>query len=325
MSTINKAEQYKQDMLKNARKQLSIANVLTYGLMGVGLFGLGLLNWAELSFDLEAITIAYLITYILQIFSYGSIIASQSTNQLHKLKKTSVELSEIRAYIDFILRYYRPEQLSNFVYKENLKTRRELYIKRYKEKLAKLEKKNNNFKKQTTWLDFVELKKKNKDAYTKPPNRYCLKKTQYLDKLADVDKYYKEEHIEFDELKNDDLILGLSNSGSQGIPRDSEGLALGGGIARATFIMGIGGLIISIIIINFTRAGLDGIIGAFLTVFFVLLSAFKGLMNGERVYENVTLRKLKFQQSKLHGYAMYEATENGYVIKDETYDTLEIK
>lgn len=317
---LTEAQKRKQEYLSNAKAQLTLTNFIIYTMMLFGLFGLGLLNWTEWKFDLGLLTVAYLVSFGIEVFSYGNMIVSMSTYQLQKRKKTSEELYEVEQYNKTVVDNVRTEHLDDYVFNDNMNEKKKAFLNKYKFLIAKLEKKNNNEETQRSWRDYqkdIKLALENKAELPEPPNKYCRLKEEYLDKINRVEELYENEHIEYDELSVDDLLIGIGKKGTKRIPRESEGGSLTFGVLRGLIVMSIGGLLTTILIINLRMDGLDAIVKTLLTIFFSFVTIFKGLLNGERVFEFVTLRKALFRKKHLHGYCMYEIKENKYVVVPE--------
>ena len=308
----------REEFLSLSKQQLKLSNLIIYLLLLVGLFGLGLLNWTDWTFDIELITMAYLIVFGIEVFSYANIIVSMSTNQLLKRKRTSKELYDIESFNGSVIDNYRPEQLSDYVYQDNMKEKRRVFLEKYRYLLSKLEKKYNDEETQRSWISY----KKEIDGLSEgkeepePPNRYCRLKKEYLYKINNADELYLDEHVEYDELEIDDLVIGIGKKGKARVPRETEGGTLTYGVLRGAIVMSIAGILTTIIVINFRSEGWDAIVKTLITSFLVLLSIFKGLVNGEGVYEKVTLKKARFRKKHLHGYCMYEIEKNKFVVLD---------
>ena len=320
--TISIAQKRKEEYLSNAKAQMTLGNFIIYSMMVIGLFGLGLLNWTDWTFDIRLITVAYLLSFGVEVFSYASIIVSMSTHQLEKRKKASENLYDIERFNNKVIENYRPEELGDYVYEDNMAEKRKMFLEKYKMLLNKLHRKYNKEETQRSWKqyqkDIKEAQEKEEDL-PEPPNRYCRLKEEYLYKINNVDKLYQEEHVPYDELHVDDLVIGIGKSNGKRVPRATEGSSLSLGVARGALVMAIGGILTTVLIVQFRTDGIDAIVKTFITVFFVFLSMFKGLMNGERVYEQVTLRKALFRKKHLHAYCMYEVNKHKFVVVDD-YD-----
>ena len=314
---IETVDKYRGEVIGTVKSHLSVVNIIIYVLMFAGLFGLGLLNWVDLSFDLDQIDMGYLIRLLLQVFSYGSIIASLSVYHLNKRKETSREVKDLERYNDWVIRNYRPDMLSEYVLNVNQKTKRELYLEKYKTLLSKLETKNNTYEKQNEWRSFKKKIEVSEDEVIDYPNEYCRLKYEYLDKISRVDELFEDEVIKFDKLTPNDLVVGITNNKRGYIPRRKESTDLNIGVASSATIMFIGSALFTASILNFSQGLVNGLVMTAITIFFVFISAIKGIFNGERVFTNTTLKKLKFIRFHLHGYAMYEATEHKYVLPDD--------
>ena len=314
---ISEATSKREQYLSMAQSQLRFSNIVIYFLLLVGLFGLGLLNWTDWSFDIELITVAYLIVFGIEIFSYANIIVSMSTNQLLKRKRTSETLYDIEKFNNDVIENYRPEQLSQYVYLDNMKEKRKVFLEKYRFLLSKLEKRYSSEENQREWMTYKKQLDNIKEGdEPSPPSRYCRLKKLYLYKLNNVDDVYKDEHVDYDELDIDDLVIGIGKKGKSRVPRETEGGSLTYGVLRGALVMSIAGILTTVIVINFRSEGWDAIVKTLITFFLVLLSVFKGFMNGERVYEQVTLKKSAFRKKHLHGYCMYEIEHNQFVVLD---------
>ncbi len=318
-----KAEDFPQkedNLTQIIKNQLRIQNILFLGLLAAGLFGLGLFNWADFEFRWDRLTPAYFSQTAINVLCYGAIISSLSTYQLDKRKLTSEVLAKVANYITWVLTYYRPLVLKKYIYGENLETRKEAYIDKYKRKFEKLERKYKKMKWEVSWLKYqkekVEALKDDAGALVEPPNKYCAKKERILERLDNVDKYLLVEYVKYPELKMKDLVSGIASRNTNKVPREREGIALSLGVMRGMVLMFVVSGLLTVLVWSYSGEQLDAIIKTIITIFLVFLCTIKGIVNGERVFNGVTLHKELFRRHHLHSYVMLEAGD-GHVLPKE--------
>ena len=311
-----KARELQDDVTSHIRANLRIVDIFVYLMLLFGLAGLGLMNWAELYWDLSRLSEAYFVSLGIQLFSYGAIIISRATHRLDRRKKLDEQLKKFNDYIDKILENYRPEKLDEYIYRFNLNERKETFVEKYQKKLEKLIKKNQKEAIVRSWHEYVRDKEKDPDV--QPPNKYCQLKGEYLDKLANWENYYLKESVNYEKISMNDLTVDVGKKKQRKVPRESEGGVMLLGVGRSLGFMGIGAALSNLIMVSLTESGIQALISTFITIFFVFMSALKGDMNGERTFEKTTLSKAKFRKHHLHAYAIEEATKNNFiVIEDE--------
>lgn len=316
------------EIIETIKGAFRLQNLIVFSLAFFGLAGLGLMNWADLSYDRDGIDPSFALHTLFQVFSYGSIIGAFSVHQLSKKKAVSKEYIEAVSYIGWASKFYRREYLDEMVYRYNMKNKREAYIEKHQGKLDKLLDKFDKVEYHRAWKLFKEAIKEEvpedfnfKHSLNNKQNKkffdYVLSRYRLEDKLKKVDEDYEDENIKYDKLYTDDLIVGISKSNKRQVPRGSEGQDVSFGVGRQMLIMFTLSISLSLIVISSHDNWIDATIKTLLTIFFVFLSAMKGVTNGERVFENTTLFKVLFRKNRLHEYVIYEASENSYVLPKE--------
>lgn len=324
------------------KSYFDLQSIFVYLMILIGSFGLGLMNWADLSFDFDNIDEAYWVHTMLQLFSFGSIISGVSLWKLQKLKDTSTRLKELTQFINEKLSYFRPHILKEYIDEDNYREKKDRFLEKYRNKLGKLEE-NAPMEATFVWKNYMELRKENPDLDIFTLNRkysfddiyepmverkprkqkkvkkeikeYVKQKEEYLTKLENPDDYVSNDSVYFDEIEYDDIVSGInSDNNKKRVPREKEGVVLSKGVSKGLFIMFIGSLISTSLFVSATYEGLDAIIKTLITVFFVLLSSIRGIVNAQNVFHNVTLPKQEFRKQHLHAYSLKEASEYGYYV-----------
>ena len=303
-------------------KYFTIKDIFIYIVIFSAVTFLGLMNWADFTFDWERLSFSYLAHSFTQTLAYGAIIASLSTKQLDKRKERDEEYLTLRKFNFKILEFYRPDKLKEYVDKTNLEMKRQAYLDKYRNLLNNLEiefsKKDNSFTYDKTWKAYIKDKQESEAPdEIKPPNEYCSRKEYFLNKIQNVDDEYEDDSVEYDRLSIDDLISGIKQSEKRRIPRMSETVYALKGVGQQLIMMLSGSLVIAGFFLNPTDGGIDAWVKTLFTVFLVALSVLKGMMNGDKVFFNLTLVKEAFRKHHLHSYSVYEAKQYKHIVGGE--------
>lgn len=303
-------------------KYFSLKDILIYIILASSIFSLGLMNWTEFTFDLSRLSWSYVAHSLTQIIAYGAIIGSFTSKQLDKRKINTKEYHKVKDYNYRVLEFYRPEKLKEYVNIVNLESKKLAYLDKYRDMLNKHEeeydKKDDFFEFDKSWKSYVKAKEENPEA--EAPNEYCYKKEYLLNKIKNADTDFETDNVTYERLSIEDLTSGIRSSEKHKIPRMSELYDAGFGVARSMSLMVAGSLLTAGLILNATDGGIDAWVKAFFTLFLALYSAFKGLMNGERVFEGTTMLKEMFRKHHLHSYSIYEAKHYKYIIGEKKED-----
>jgi len=112
---VDKGLEYESRWEQFRKEYLSLKDILIYIILASAIFALGLMNWADFTFDLSRLSWSYAANAIMQIIAYGAIIGSFSSKQLDKRKELSRELKSIRNYNFKVLEFYRPDKLKEYI------------------------------------------------------------------------------------------------------------------------------------------------------------------------------------------------------------------
>lgn len=317
---LDKAKGYESKWQQFREEYFTLKDILIYIILASAVFSLGLMNFTDFRFELERITWSYFAHSLTQVIAYGAIIGSFTSKQLDKRKTLSKELKTVTEYNYKVLDFYRPEKLKEYVDTVNLQSKKDAFIDKYRELLARLENeydkkdKEGSFSFDKSWKQY--LKDKEQDPNIEPPNTYCYKKEYYLDKLKNVDTEFETDSVAFEKLTIEDLTSGVRKSQKHKIPRLSETKDASFGVARSMTLMVATALLTAGFVLTTNEGGLDAIVKSLITLFVAVYSAFKGMMNGERVFFNTTLLKEQFRKHHLHSYAVYEAKNYKFIVGD---------
>jgi len=317
---LDKAKEYESRWQQIREEYLTLKDILIYIILSSAVFSLGLMNFTDFTFDLERITWSYFAHSLTQVIAYGAIIGSFTSKQLDKRKTLSKELKNISTYNYKVLEFYRPEKLKEYVDSVNLQSKKDAFVDKYRELLNKLEfeydkkDKEGSFSYDKSWKQYIKEKEQTPDL--EPPNSYCYKKEYYLEKLKNVDTEFETDSVSYEKLTIEDLTSGVRKSQKHKIPRLSETRDAGFGVARSMTLMVATSLLTAGFILTTNQGGLDAIVKSLITLFVAVYSAFKGMMNGERVFYNTTLLKEQFRKHHLHSYAVYEARNYKFIVGD---------
>lgn len=319
-----RSKEFEDGMLTIGSKLITLKDVVVYSLLIFAIGALGLMNWAELTFDIDNLTLGYIAHSLFQILAYASIITSFGIKQLDKRKELSKKLHDARTQSNKILKRYRPLELKKYVMRENMDAKKEAFVDKYTEKLDEFEKKHEKredyFTLERSWKEYKDAQHDNdklpEEERTKiePPNDYCKEKEFYLDRMHKPYEYFEDENIDYDKFTREDLTSGIRAKGKGRVPRGTEGGAMTANVSRNIFFMTAWSFLTAGIALGASQGGIDAVAKTGLTIILALWSAFKGLAVGERVFESVTLEKELWRQHHLHAYAVMEASENNYNI-----------
>lgn len=319
-----RSRELEEGMLRIGKKMLTLKDVFIYSLLVFAIFALGAMNWATMSFDFSALSWGYVAHSLVQIFAYGAIITAFGIQQLDRRKVTSKQLAEVKYKNNRIVNRHRPEQLKEYIFRENQDSKRDAFIDKYQQKLTELEdqheKSEGYFALEKQWREYRESLRENKklpeeeQQDIEPPNDYCAMKERYLERIHNPDEYFEDENVEYEKIEKEDLTNGVRRSSKRRIPRGSEGTGITMGVTRNIAFMVAWSFLTAGIFLGASEGGLNAVVKTVFTVILALWSAFKGLAVGERVFENITLEQELWRNSHLHGYAVMEATENNYNI-----------
>ena len=319
---VDKGLEYESRWEQFRKEYLSLKDILIYIILASAIFALGLMNWADFTFDLSRLSWSYAANAIMQIIAYGAIIGSFSSKQLDKRKELSRELKSLRNYNFKVLEFYRPDKLKEYIDQVNLQTKKDAYLDKYRNLLNKLEfeydkkDKEDNFAYDKSWKQYLAQKKENPD--TEPPNGYCYKKEYYLEKIKNVEGEYETDNVAYEKLTIEDLTSGVRQSDKNRIPRLSEAKDAGFGVVRSMSLMIATSLLSAGFVLSLTDNTIDAVVKSLITVFMAVYSAFKGMMNGERVFANTTIVKEQFRKHHLHSYSVFEAKKYKFIVGDTT-------
>jgi hypothetical protein len=311
----NKWENFRQEYF-------TLKDIFIYIILASSIFSLGLMNFADFTFDLDRLTLSYVAHTLTQIIAYGAIIGSFSSKQLDKRKNINKELNKLKEYNFKVLEFYRPDKLKEYIDTVNFQTKKDAYLDKYRELLNTLEleydklDKEGNFAYDKSWKQYLKDKQENPEAQA--PNTYCYKKDYYLEKLANVNSDYMTDNVQYEKLTIEDLTSGVRKSQKNVIPRQSESRDAGFGVVRSMSVMIATSLLTAGFVLTSTGNTIDAIVKSLITVFLAVYSAFKGMMNGERVFYNTTLIKEQFRKHHLHSYSVFEAKTYKFIVGDTT-------
>lgn len=331
---------------------MNFQSALIFFLAFAGMFGLGLMNWVELGFAWDRIDEGYLISTLIRVLSYGAIIASMSFHTLMKRKSKSVEYLRKRTRNHEILKYYRPTKLRNYVDRENHRNRKNKFIKTYENELSILEKKRSYYD-GVAWKHFIEkmkegnepdksedmgvsykdlgfeikksrfrfinwLRKRKLNKKEKKTKEYISKRFDYSAKINNPEEFMYKESVVFDELTVQDISVsvGETHNGEDYVPRVKESTFISRGVLKGVVIMFAFNALITAMFFTYEDGGVSAIIHTIITVFLVVLSLFRGIVNGDITFENNTMLKVNFRANHLQAYMVMEAEENDYYIDD---------
>lgn len=315
---LDKAKEYESKWQKVREEYFTLKDILIYIILSSAVFSLGLMNFTDFSFDLERITWSYFAHSLTQVIAYGAIIGSFTSKQLDKRKTLSKELKAISDYNYKVLDFYRPEKLKEYIDTVNLQAKKDAFIDKYRQLISDLEleydkkDKSNSFTYDKSWKEYIKEKAENPKL--DPPNTYCYKKEYYLEKLKNIDVEFETDSVAYERLTIEDLTSGIRKSQKHRIPRLSETKDASFGVARSMTLMVATSLLTAGFILTTNEGGLDAIVKSLITLFVAVYSAFKGMMNGERVFFNTTLLKEQFRKHHLHSYSVYEAKNYKFIV-----------
>lgn len=302
-------------------------DVIGYVVLVVAIFFLGLLNWAEFRFDWDELTFSYISHTISQVLAYGAIMSVYSSKRIRQQKENNATYLELSKGNYDISTSYRADKLKEYIHKVNMESKRDAYIDKYNQKLSELEnkysKKDKDLVYQLSWEKYQKEKTENPDA--KAPNKYCAQKEYFLDKLENVDDYYKTESVKFERLKTRDLTRDVRRGSKNDIPRTSETTAMAKGLGLNMMLMLAFSVLSASVLFYRAESVLDVIGSTLITIYLVLFSTLKGMMNGEHVFETNVLDKEKFRYNHLYSYCVMEATLYGYNVAENIVSKQDLK
>lgn len=322
---VNKGIETENKWVRIQQEYFTLKDIFIYIILASSIFSLGLMNFADFTFDLDRLTWSYVAHTVTQIIAYGAIIGSFSSKQLDKRKNINNELQRLKEYNFKVLEFYRPDKLKEYIDTVNLQTKKDAYLDKYRELLNQLEleydklDKEGNFAYDKSWKQYLKDKKENKEI--EAPNAYCYKKEYYLEKLNNADDEYMSDNVQYEKLTIEDLTSGVRKSQKNVIPRQSESRDAGFGVVRSMSVMVATSLLTAGFVLTSTGNNIDAIVKSLITLFMAVYSAFKGMMNGERVFYNTTLIKEQFRKHHLHSYSVFEAKRYKFIVGDTTQKT----
>jgi hypothetical protein len=318
------------DILRKATD--NIFNIFLYILVFFAILGLGLFNWATLSFQEEMLTdLSYIVSVSFEVFCYGAIIGSFSVERLNFKKLTDVrynnDLEEVRDYQSVA----RIKKVSEYVTAWNYAEKRKALLHKYGVKEEQARRKLNFYETSMLeeFLKEISLDKDiDKDAIVKAldncgnyitiqkrtiAKKKVIKVYGLMLKQARIDEYVMHEKVAFDELYFEDLILKVGGGNGKGVNRTGEGRDIGKGTFLYMVQIFIGTLLVASLALKYNQDQLvDTIAKSAIMVVFVALSVVKGKLNGQRVFENNTVNKVTFMRQHLKEYLLFEAEKYNY-------------
>ena len=313
---VEKGTEIQNNIKETAVDHFSIMDILTYLILALAIFFLGLLNWAEFRFDVDRLDSSYIAHTATQVLSYSLIITSFTSKQIRKRKELSKDLAYYKSENKDILSKMRPDKLKEYIYNVNMEEKRTQYLNKYEGMLAKLEreysKKSEDMYYDRSWKQYQEDLEE--DPNTQPPDEYCEQKQLLLDKIDNVDQEYQNESIKYEKLFQDDLDQEIMNKPKKRIPRRRESTSSALGILTNMVLMFAFSLLVAGFFFGIEEDTIDAIVKTLVTVFMATFSAYKGMLNGDRVFNNVTLTKERFRHKHLYTYVVMEATKYKYYI-----------
>jgi len=303
-----------EELTENVKPLFTIQAILTYILFIVGLIGLGLINWATFEFEIHRLfDEAYWIENGIRVFSYGSIMMALSIYSLNKRKESDKEYLGNKSRINLFLRYYRPDKLKEYIVRENKERIKEEIIEKYKNKLAKLERKSD-IEDEIQWKNFEKEIASSEDKWSvDAPTKYCKLKRKYLDRIYNADEYVLSEKVKYAKIYQEDLTERVKK-GKRGVNRTPEGMYMSYGVLKTVVFMFLFSSLATSIALGLSDGGINAVIQTAITLFLAVIAAFRGTINGENTFEYNTKDKLKTQLHHLHSYGEYEAKQYNYNI-----------
>ena len=300
-------------------KYFTLKDILIYIILGSAVFSLGLMNWATFTFDWDKLSWSFVAHSLTQVVAYGAIIGSFTSKQLDKKKQRDKHYNKLVDYNFKVLEFYRPDKLKEYINLVNLDAKRTAYLDKYRTLLNQHEEKygkeDNIFECDRSWKRYLIEKKENPEMT--PPNDYCKNKEYLMQKINNANEDFETDNVTFEKLLIEDLTSGVLASDKHRIPRGTEAKDAFQGIMRNMTLMVAGSLLSAGILLNLNDGGIEAWAKTLFTIFLSFFSAFKGLWNGERVFDNTTLLKESFRRHHLHSYAVYEAKEHNHIVLSE--------